>query len=79
MNSKIEFDERELAEIALATYYALALHHGTAGHNRLMLISKLAEACMDSNTEVAMAVKAGSAATLAHAGALAVEAAKLQG
>jgi len=39
-----EFDERELKEIRLALFYAKHLAHGTAGHNRLMLLAKTAEA-----------------------------------
>lgn len=35
------FDERERAEIMLACTYADNYHHGTDGHNRLMLIAKL--------------------------------------
>jgi len=34
-------DERELKETALAMLYAVQFHHGTDGHNRLMLIAKL--------------------------------------
>jgi hypothetical protein len=37
-----ELDERELKEVELALLYAKEFHHGTAGHNRLMLIAKLA-------------------------------------
>jgi len=34
--------DRENNEIELARYYARRLNHGTAGHNRLILIAKLA-------------------------------------
>lgn len=34
-------DEREFKEIELACTYARDFGHGTAGHNRLMLIAKL--------------------------------------
>lgn len=37
-----EFDEREQKEIRLALFYAAHLAHGTAGHNRLMLLAKMA-------------------------------------
>jgi hypothetical protein len=36
-------DERELKEVELALLYAKEFHHGTNGHNRLMLIAKLAK------------------------------------
>lgn len=36
-----QFDERERQELKLATFYYKELHHGTDGHNRLMLIAKL--------------------------------------
>ena len=39
-----EFDEREQKEIRLALFYANNLAHGTAGHNRLMLLAKMAGA-----------------------------------
>lgn len=35
--------ERELKEVQLAQVYASDFHHGTTGHNQLMLISKLAD------------------------------------
>ena len=34
-------DERELKEVGLASVYAKDFAHGTAGHNRLMLIAKM--------------------------------------
>jgi hypothetical protein len=37
-------DERELKEIHHALHYSEVLAHGTAGHNMLMLIAKLADA-----------------------------------
>jgi len=36
------FNRREEQEIQLALYYAVNLAHGTAGHNRLMLLAKMA-------------------------------------
>lgn len=36
-------DEREFQECEFAKKYALDFAHGTAGHNRLMLIAKLCE------------------------------------
>ena len=42
-DNELVFDERESAEIRLALFYADRLHHGTAGHNRLMLIAKMAQ------------------------------------
>lgn len=38
-----ELDERQLKELKLAIIYAEDFHHGTTGHNQLMLIAKLAE------------------------------------
>lgn len=35
-------DEREQKEVAFAKTYAREYAHGTAGHNRLMLIAKMA-------------------------------------
>lgn len=43
--------EREILEIHLAIVYASHFHHGTTGHNQLMIIAKLAE--MISRAEVA--------------------------
>lgn len=43
-----ELDERELKELALCRYYA-KLGHGTSGHNRMMLIAKLAS-LLDEST-----------------------------
>lgn len=42
MTGKPMFDERELNEIKLALLYEQNCAHGTAGHNRLMLIAKMA-------------------------------------
>lgn len=36
-------DERQRKELALARLYAKDFAHGTDGHNRLLLINKLAE------------------------------------
>lgn len=35
---------REISEIEHALHYATQLNHGTAGHNQLMLIAKMADA-----------------------------------
>ena len=40
--NKMELTERELSEIKLALFYKRECGHGTAGHNRLMLIAKMA-------------------------------------
>lgn len=42
--SDLTLTQRELDEIELAMYYDARLSHGTAGHNRLLLIAKLAKA-----------------------------------
>jgi hypothetical protein len=39
-----QFNIREMKEIKLALFYAKHCDHGTAGHNRLMLIAKMATA-----------------------------------
>lgn len=39
-----QFNIREMREIKLALFYAKHCNHGTAGHNRLMLIAKMAVA-----------------------------------
>lgn len=44
MKTDLVLDDRELAEIHHAIYYRRYLLHGTAGHNQLMLLGKLAEA-----------------------------------
>lgn len=36
-------DERQKKELDLAILYARDFHHGTTGHNQLMLIAMLAE------------------------------------
>lgn len=41
---ELQLTEREVKEIDLALYYERRCNHGTAGHNRLMLIAKLASA-----------------------------------
>lgn len=38
-----ELDERQLAEVEFAKLYASQFEHGTDGHNRLLLIAKMAE------------------------------------
>jgi hypothetical protein len=45
MSDSNELTARELNEVFLAMYYTSNLKHGTDGHNRLVLISKLATAC----------------------------------
>jgi hypothetical protein len=39
-----QFNVREIKEIKLALFYAKHCNHGTAGHNRLMLIANMANA-----------------------------------
>lgn len=41
-STSTSFDSRELSELAFALVYALYFRHGTAGHNRLMLLAWLA-------------------------------------
>jgi hypothetical protein len=36
-------NERELKELHFARLYAAEFHHGTDGHNRLLLLDKLAK------------------------------------
>lgn len=38
----LQLSDRELQEIQHAMYYRNYLNHGTAGHNQLLLIAKLA-------------------------------------
>lgn len=40
----IDFDERQLKEIAWSIFYTVNFAHGTTGHNQLIVISKLAQA-----------------------------------
>jgi hypothetical protein len=44
-------DERQKKELDLAILYAHDFHHGTTGHNQLMLIAALAEMlnCVEGN------------------------------
>lgn len=44
MSNQIALTERELKEIKLCMYYTENLKHGTAGHNRMVLIATLAYA-----------------------------------
>jgi len=37
-----QLDERQVKEVEFAETYANSFHHGTDGHHRLMLISKMA-------------------------------------
>lgn len=39
---ELDLDGREIRELQLAELYATQFHHGTDGHNRLMLLAKLA-------------------------------------
>jgi len=39
---KEEFDARQVNEIEFARIYADQFHHGTDGHNRLLLIAQMA-------------------------------------
>ena len=41
---ELQLTTREVKEIDLALYYERKCNHGTAGHNRLMLIAKMARA-----------------------------------
>lgn len=50
-------DERQLKEIQLAEIYARDFHHGTTGHNQLMLIAQLVDA-LDRVETSGFAVKA---------------------
>lgn len=42
MSGDLEITQRELAEIKHTLYYAAHCNHGTANHNLLMLVAKLA-------------------------------------
>lgn len=53
------FTERELKEIYFALMYAYNFSHGTDGHNRLILIAKLAELCTDSSVREMIPVAKG--------------------
>lgn len=44
MNNPITLTYREVKEIQLCMYYIENLQHGTVGHNRMILIAKLAHA-----------------------------------
>ncbi len=51
MNKSV-FTQREMSEIELALFYVMRCKHGTAGHNRLLLIAKMAQRMgivMDAN------------------------------
>lgn len=41
--NKPAFTQREMSEIELALLYVMRCKHGTAGHNRLLLIAKMAQ------------------------------------
>lgn len=43
MMNKSIFTQREISEIELALFYAMKCKHITAGHNRLLLIAKMAQ------------------------------------
>jgi len=57
-----------MSEVVLAAFYATALHHGTTGHNQLMLVDKLARE--SSASDVQLAVRLGETAAAAYAMAL---------
>ena len=42
MEQKLTLTDREFKEIQLALYYERHCNHGTDGHNRLLLLAKLA-------------------------------------
>jgi hypothetical protein len=42
--AQVYFNERERKELEHCLYYAENLHHGADGHNRMMLVAKLASA-----------------------------------
>jgi hypothetical protein len=50
-------DDRQRKELALARIYAQQFHHGTTGHNQLMLIALMAD-MMDSYVEFIKAQEA---------------------
>ena len=50
----MQLDERELKEIKLALIYADQFAHGTAGHNRLILIAKLAQTSHNERIKIAV-------------------------
>jgi hypothetical protein len=43
MDDRLRLTERELSEIKLALFYEQNCKHGTAGHNRLMLLANFAK------------------------------------
>lgn len=44
-------DQRQKDEVALARFYAQGTKHGTDGHNRLMLIAKMADMLDDAENK----------------------------
>lgn len=46
------FDERERKEIEFALTYARDFHHGTNGHNALMIIAKMAQLLNDNEKKL---------------------------
>lgn len=42
-NQNLVITERELKEIHLCCLYLLKFRHGTAGHNQMMIIGKMAD------------------------------------
>lgn len=51
MGWRIHFDERQRKEIAFAQLYARDFHHGTSGHNDMMIIAKMAELLDDKQLQ----------------------------
>jgi hypothetical protein len=51
MDFRDKFDTRELAELDFARHYA-AKPHGTDGHHRLMLISKLYDIALELSKQL---------------------------
>lgn len=68
-------DERQRKEVALARIYAADFAHGTDGHNRLLLIAKLADLLDEAqrDTTTAIAIVNGKKAALPVAGIFSYE------
>ena len=50
---KAQFDERQRAEISLAKTYLKLYNHGTTGHQRMVIIAKMAQLLDDQDPSVA--------------------------
>jgi hypothetical protein len=48
-NKEPTFSEREINEIKFCVMYAEEFGHGTDGHNRMLLVAKLAKFCADEH------------------------------